>query len=158
MGKIIINVRILQDPSHVGILLIRVNRGMQVISIQDSLEPTQNHVCAMQLWYSSTLYSCDLNLSLSRDYPSIMGRSPFVMCPIHPMPLCCLFSISPLVQYHQVYLNRSVIPNFALFTLKDQNQIDIQRDTKEFVLIHLYKSRTIYIETTSVLVAIYLQI
>ena len=33
MGKIIKNVRILQDPSHIGTLLIRVNRGTQVISI-----------------------------------------------------------------------------------------------------------------------------
>ena len=32
-GKILINARILRDPSHVEILPTRVNRGMQVISI-----------------------------------------------------------------------------------------------------------------------------
>ena len=32
-GKIIINVRILQDPFPIGILLIMVNRGTQAISI-----------------------------------------------------------------------------------------------------------------------------
>ena len=115
MGKIIINVRILRDHSQFGILLIRVNRGMQVISIQNSLEPTQIHVGAMWLWYSFTLYSCDLNPSISMDYLSIMGRSPSVMCPLHSIPLYCLIPVSPLVQYHRVYLNRSVMPNFVLF-------------------------------------------
>ena len=33
MEKILINVHILQDPSHVGIPLTRVNHGMQVIFI-----------------------------------------------------------------------------------------------------------------------------
>ena len=115
MGKIIINVHILRDLSQFGILLIRVNCGMQVIFIQNSLEPTQIHVGAMWLWYPSTLYSCDLNPSISRDYPSIMGRSPFVMCPLHPIPLCVLILVSPLMQFYRVYLNRSVMPNFVLF-------------------------------------------
>ena len=71
MGKIIINVHILRDPSHVGTLLIRVNHGTQVISIQDSLESTQSHVGTVWPLYPSTLYRCDLNPSTSRDYSSV---------------------------------------------------------------------------------------
>ena len=96
MGKIIINARILRDSFPFGILLIGVSCGTQVISIQNSLEPTQNHVGTPWLWYPSTMYSCDLNPSISRDYPSIIGRSPSVTCHIHRMPLCChIFAYQP---------------------------------------------------------------
>ena len=50
----------------------------------------QIHVVAMWPWYPFALFLCDLNSSISRDYLSIMGKGPSVMCPLHLNPFAAL--------------------------------------------------------------------
>ena len=83
MGKILINVRMLQDSSHIGILLTRINRGTHDISMWDLPKPYGCHVALVSIGLGP-MYPEPVHMEGLSIYYGEGGGVPFVMWSIRP--------------------------------------------------------------------------
>ena len=83
MGKILINVRMLQDSSHIGIPLTRINRGTHDISMWDLPKPYGCHVALVSIALGP-MYPEPVHMEGLSIYYGEGGGVPSVMWSIHP--------------------------------------------------------------------------